>query len=541
MRRTLILAAAWLCAGDALAEVSVYSARPDSVSVTIYREGIALVTETRSVELPQEPVTLVFQAVVDSLLPRSAVMNGAGRPVAATDFRFDQLTPASLLQQSVGKVVTIVRTSPRTGTMSRLQAEVVSADHGVVLRTVQGNEALYCSGLPERLEFSEIPGGLTPTPTLSVQLAGGMPGRRTITISYLAAGFSWSADYVARLNASSTRMHLSGWITLRNDTGSAFDRAQVQVVAGRLHLLDGEDDGSRPARMPVEADEVSDETGLPVSGYDALRAEESEAAASEFIALRDCYPVGGKYATLPDIVLGAPNGARQATDEDDLELMEVQVTGSRIVDRVQLGDYQLYRLPWRTDLGARQTKQAAFLDKADVKTERFYSITVPWIGATTTYPEDAPAVTLRLHNEAESGLGEPLPAGQVRVFEPQADGEVFAGEARVGDSPTGVPVEIAIARALDLAAEFRLDDDSSRESSAHVMTVRASHRFVNHKDAAVQIEVRQQNTPGFSTPAVVHSTVRPKRERGSLVWRMSIPAGAEVSLRYELKARKLQN
>ena len=42
-------------------------------------------------------------------------------------------------------------------------------------------------------------------------------------------------------------------------------------------------------------------------------------------------------------------------------------------EREELGDYQLYRLPWATDLNARQTKQAVFLVKPRVKVERFYS------------------------------------------------------------------------------------------------------------------------------------------------------------------------
>ena len=50
---------------------------------------------------------------------------------------------------------------------------------------------------------------------------------------------------------------------------------------------------------------------------------------------------------------------------------EITVTGSRI-EREEFGDYQLYRLPWRTDLAARQTKQVLFLDEPEVEVERFY-------------------------------------------------------------------------------------------------------------------------------------------------------------------------
>ena len=45
-------------------ETRVVSPRADSVSVTIYRDLFALVTETRSVDLPAGPVTLQFDCVV---------------------------------------------------------------------------------------------------------------------------------------------------------------------------------------------------------------------------------------------------------------------------------------------------------------------------------------------------------------------------------------------------------------------------------------------------------------------------------------------
>src|SRR6201999_2593255 len=119
---------------------------------------------------------------------------------------------------------------------------VVAANtHGVVFRTAEGNEALQCSGLPEKLTFDEIPGDLKAQPQLSIRLAAGTPGKRQVRVSYLAHGFGWQANYVATLGE---RMDLLGWITLHNFTGSSFREANVQVVAGRLNLLDADDGGT---------------------------------------------------------------------------------------------------------------------------------------------------------------------------------------------------------------------------------------------------------------------------------------------------------
>ncbi len=530
------LVAGLLCALSAQAQVRVHSARPDAVSITIYRAGLALVTETRRVELPAAPVTLEFQGVVESLLPRSAVMEGADRALAETDFRFDRLTPAALLQHSVGEVVTVVQTSRRDGSVTRLEAVIVSAGMGVVLRSLTGNEALYCAGLPQRLEFSEVPGGLTPTPTLSVQLAGGTAGVRTITISYLAQGFSWSADYVAHLNRKSTRMDLSGWITLRNDTGSNFRQAQVQVVAGQLNLKRADEGGSQPA-----------------ASLDNLREQEEQQGSDQLALLRGCYPLGKTTDGLPqpgpayaDIV------DLNIIPSNLLERMDVVTGGAsatygsgalagvvNLVLRQELGDYQLYRLPWPTDLNARQTKQLAFLDEKGVKVERYYSIRVPWFEAHETTPGDAPSLMLRWRNTRKAGLGEPMPAGLVRVFEPQPDGTAFAGEASITDKPVGLPVEIGIARAMDLRAEFTLEDGREEESGdRHFTAIKALHRFVNLKDAPVRIELRRGNDSDYTTPEVVRSSIRAQRQPGGLLWRFKLPAGQEKSLRYELKAEQ---
>ena len=138
-------------------EVTVFSPRADSVAVTIYRDDLALITETRTVDLPAGAVTLVIEDVVETLLPQSAIVTELGRPLAESNFDFDRLTPRSLLERSIGETVTITRTNPATGRVTRTAATIVSVGEGVVLQTADGIEALYCSGLPERLELMRVP------------------------------------------------------------------------------------------------------------------------------------------------------------------------------------------------------------------------------------------------------------------------------------------------------------------------------------------------------------------------------------------------
>src|SRR3546814_10324397 len=53
------------------------------------------------------------------------------------------------------------------------------------------------------------------------------------SLSYLARGFDWSADYVATLGADGTTLDLGAWVTLANGNGTGFPQASTNVVAGR--------------------------------------------------------------------------------------------------------------------------------------------------------------------------------------------------------------------------------------------------------------------------------------------------------------------
>jgi hypothetical protein len=528
-RYTVLLLAALAAALDARAqsEVTVFSARADAIAVTIYRDDLALITETRIVNLPAGPVTLVVQSVVESVLPQSVVITGAERPIDESNFDFDRLTPLSLLEESVGETVVLTRTNPATGTVSRVPGTILSVAEGVVLRTTEGAEALYCSGLPERLEFQRLPGNLVSTPQLAVKLAGGEAGERTLKVSYLAHGFAWSADYVARLNEASERMELLGWVKLTNHTGTSFAGAEVQVVAGDLNYVDAAEGGSgSPEEYYVEEGETQ------LDARDRALREEIE---YDLALLEDCFavPVPRELPVARTLDFLAGFAAHRA-----FAMEEIVVTGSRIAtaSREELADYQLYRVPWATDLGARQTKQVAFLSKPRVRVDRYYNFRIEDLDFDPPDDAVAPSLILSWENTERAGLGEPLPSGNVRVFEGYAGGEVFAGEAWMADKPVGLPVDLEIGRALNLTLEATTENDYDDANDDYdVIFVLAEHRVMNNKGVPIEIEVRHGWSDRFTDVDVRDSSAQTRRKYGDYMWRIAVPANEMRLLTYELE------
>ena len=60
----------------------------------------------------------------------------------------------------------------------------------------------------------------------------------TVTLSYLASGFDWQADYVATLSEDGSRIDLFAWLTLASSDETSFVDADTQAVAGRLNRQD---------------------------------------------------------------------------------------------------------------------------------------------------------------------------------------------------------------------------------------------------------------------------------------------------------------
>jgi hypothetical protein len=246
------------------------------VAVTIYNDNLALIKDSRRVYLDRDFNKLAWREVSAQMRPETALLrnltNSSGFRLQEQNFDFDLLTPPKLLEKYLNKEVTVIRTNPATGTETRETATVLATNGGTVLKFADRIE----TGVPGRLAFSGVPENLRDKPTLVVSLVNPVAGEQNLELSYLTAGLSWRADYVAELNERDDRLDLNGWVTLTNQSGAAYPNAKLQLVAGDLNRVRQPQTMSRNmmAMTPQMADvkEMKEESLLEYHLYTLQRA-----------------------------------------------------------------------------------------------------------------------------------------------------------------------------------------------------------------------------------------------------------------------------
>lgn len=441
LRRLPLGLLALAAAGAAEAREMVEASAPTDLAVTVYRdpfrgefeamdpnflEGFALISETRTVTLPPGDSTVRFTGVAEGMVAVTAIVAGLPGGVIEKNRNAQLLSPAALVDGTLGNRVTITRTDPATGA-SASEAAIVRtrADGGLVLQTSEGFEAVRCSGLPERLTFEGVPAGLSAAPVFSVDTSSAEGGTHEVTLTYLAAGFDWQAQYVARFAeggpGGERKLSLFAWLTLANTNGQSFADAELMTVAGTLNVESDYQDLAEPPRAePLRLTCFplgSTAAGSPVPRYDGDRGMLEKQVVVTGSRVRR-----GEAEMMADALYAPAPPAMEAAEED-------------------LGDLKLYRLPERVTVASNGQKQVAFLDRDDVTGELVYELrcSPAPLGDGQGLP-----ITLRTRNDEEHGLGIALPAGQLALFEPSRFGPQLLGEQALRDYGREQEIELEV-------------------------------------------------------------------------------------------------
>lgn len=207
------------------------------LSLTVYNQDLALIRDVRNISLDKGMNRIALREVSAQIRPETAIITSLSHPNSLAlfeqNFDYDLLTPQQLLQKYVGKQVKIIKTHPTTGAEKELEATVLSANNGVVLRVGDRIE----TGVPGRIVYDQVPENLRDRPTLSVLTNSKVSDDQTVELSYLSGGLSWKADYVAKLDKSEKYLDLNGWVTLNNQSGASYKNAKLQLVAGDVNRV----------------------------------------------------------------------------------------------------------------------------------------------------------------------------------------------------------------------------------------------------------------------------------------------------------------
>jgi len=235
---TVAITVFFTATGQALeAEKLTSLADQKSVAITIYNENLALIKDTRRISLDKGFNQLAFRGVSAKMRPETALLRSLSIAknfnIIEQNFDFDLLTPQKLLEKYVGREIQVATINPATGEETVEDAIVLSTNQGVVLKIGDRIE----TNPRGRFIFDEVPKNLRDKPTLVIQLNNPIAKSQDIELSYLSGGLSWKADYVAELNADDNKLDLMGWVTLNNNSGTSYNQAKLQLVAGDVNRV----------------------------------------------------------------------------------------------------------------------------------------------------------------------------------------------------------------------------------------------------------------------------------------------------------------
>jgi hypothetical protein len=422
-------AAAAASAASAVAETTTTLKDQTDLAVTVYNSNLALVRDVRQIELPAGESRLRFMDIAASINPATVHFRALADPdklnVLEQDYEYDLLNPAKLLQKYVGREVTLVRSVEKDNS-TELQTEqatlLADNDGGPVWKI--GDE-IVTGMATDSYRFADLPGNLYDRPTLLWLLDNRGARRESVEASYLTTNLSWSADYVLTIGKQETSADLNGWVTLVNSSGTAFENAQLQLVAGDVHRVE-----SRDALAHV--------------------------------------PQAGLAEAPPEVAA---------------------------FQQESFSEYHLYTLGRRTSIENNESKQISLLSAAEVPVARRYVVNGQnWYYHNAAQPgapiKDPVQVYYKFKNEEKSGLGMPLPAGTVRVYEADSHGGVlFIGEDHIDHTPKDEAVDLLVGNAFDIVAERKQTD--FKAIGKNVVELEYEITLRNHKDGAVTVEVNE--------------------------------------------------
>ena len=467
-----------------------------AVDLTIYNQNLSLIREERIIQLVKGMSRVVLPdipATIDGTsLHFISLMDPAAVRVLEQNYQYDLVHQAKLLEKYVGKEVEFVRIEPSTEKEYTVRGKLIATGYylqpqhgspvpsyystGGMIAEIDGKIEINPVG---RLILPSLPEGLILKPQLEWLVNNARAGQHRTEISYLAGQLSWNCNYVALLNKDDSRIDVTGWVTLTNNSGTSFKNAGLKLVAGDVNVV--------------------------------KEAFEYEARLAKSQAVADASAPQFKQTDLFEYKLYS---LQRHTDLNNNETKQIELTSAKNVAAKKMFIYDGLADQWRywyRNFSYRS--QGSFGQQSNTK-----------VGVYVTFK-----------NDDASGIGIPLPKGKVRVYKRDDDGkEQFIGEDQIDHTPKDEEVKLYLGNAFDIVGE-RAQKDFRSYAAGHIVEETVEVKVRNHKDEMVEIQVYEHPWRWSQWEIVKSNTDWTKVDQTTLRFPVKIARGGEKTVSYTIR------
>lgn len=473
-------------------------------AITIYNENFAVVRETIPLNLTAGVNHVTYNNITYHVEPDSVILRdptGARNlQVLEQNYRADPISQALLLSLYEGKTIdftvhkqdhdetvqgTIIRsgyvphnTYGQYGGTYYQQQQYYSSDSGGDQPIVEVNGQIHF-GLPGEPVFPALTDDSILKPTLDWQVATDTAGPLNAELAYITDGMTWKADYnvISPPEGQGNDLSITAWVTIDNETGKTFDNAHIKLMAGNVNKV-----------QPLQQQRFAMDT----------------------------------------VVSGAASSYQNPVTEKTFD------------------EYHLYTIDRPTTLRDRETKQVEFTRASAVhssvlyvydgaRIDNDYGNNYNQILNDSGYGTDVNTkvwVMREIVNSKENHLGIPLPAGNVRFYRRDDDGQLeFVGENTIDHTPKDETLRIYTGNAFDLVGDrkqvsYKQDWNAKTADESFAITLN------NHKDAAATVRVVEHLYRGANWTITDHSSAFLTKDAHTIEFDVDVPANGTQTVTY---------
>lgn len=381
---------------------ALVSAASAQTALTIYNQNLAVVRETLSLDLKAGETQVTFDRATAQVLADSVVLRDpAGKAafsILEQSYRNDPVSRSLLLRHFEGREIDF-RTVYPDGKVELIAGKIIRSGHvpgGQPQDPIIEVDGKLRFQLPGEPLFPALGDGSILRPSLGWAIQSQADAKFDVQLSYLSNGFAWEANYNVVAPEKGETVSMTGWVTVNNHSGTAFNQAKVKLVAGEVNIV---------------------QPNMPVSAM-----------------------ARGKKMAMAD---AAPPVTEKSFDDFHLYTLQRPLT---------IRDQETKQVEFLRAPAVMASKKYVYDPAAMFRFGGGAPQTQPIQGQ--EFPKDV-AIYWEFKNEEANGLGVPLPAGRVRFYRSDdQDGNLeFVGENNIDHTPRNEDVSIYTGNAFDLVGE----------------------------------------------------------------------------------------